>query len=157
MMEGLSEWIRGVVITSLLVSLLVALVPDQSFRRIARLTGGLIFLLAALQGVNEVDFSRFSADFETYREEIEAREKEFEKENETLMLQSIAQGAETYILDKAKTLGLNVTVSVQAKADENGSYYLEGAHLTGDYSRELSLWISETLGLGEEKQEWSSG
>ncbi len=157
MIQTVSEWIRGVVISSLLVSLLTIFVPEGPFRRVARLTGGLIFLMMALQGVGEVNFSRFTADFETYRAEIQQKQAEFEKENEAAMLQSIAGKTEAYILDKADSLGLDVTVQVQADSDKQGAYYLTKVQLFGPYSTELAEWMGETLGLDSEKQEWSSG
>ena len=157
MMETISQWIRGVVITSLLVSVLVSLTPEGVFRRIARLTGGLIFLLVALQGMKNVDVSAVTVDFETYKGEIEGKREEFEKENESIMLQSIEEKAQAYILDKAKLLGLDVTAQVEAAVDESGVYSLTGVRLSGTYNAELSDWISETLGVGAEKQEWSSG
>ena len=83
--------------------------------------------------------------------------EEFEKENESIMLQSIEQKAQAYILDKAELLGLDVTAQVEAAVDESGVYSLTGVRLSGTYNAELSDWISETLGVGAEKQEWSSG
>ena len=156
MIEVISVWIRSMVITTLVVSLLITLVPEGSFRRIARLTGGLIFLLVVLQGMKDVDLSRLSADFETYRTKIEMQRSEFEKENETAILQSIAQGTQAYILDKADSLGLDLWVEAEVDVDENGDYRLAGVRISGTYSAELAGWISETLGLGAEKQEWSS-
>ena len=157
MIEMISQWLRGVVITSLLVSVLVTLVPDGTFRRVARLTGGLIFLLVVLRGMEHVDVSALSVDFESYRGEIEERREEFEKEKESSLLQSIEEKAEAYISDKARSLGVDVTAQVQAAVDENGGYTLAGVHLSGEYSAELADWIGETLGLSGEKQEWSSG
>ena len=157
MMETISQWIRGVVMTSLLVSVLVSLTPEGAFRRIARLTGGLIFLLVALQGMKNVDVSAVTVDFETYKGEIEGKREEFEKENESIMLQSIEEKAQAYILDKAELLELDVTAQVEAAVDESGVYSLTGVRLSGAYNAELADWISETLGVSAEKQEWSSG
>ena len=77
--------------------------------------------------------------------------------NHCYMLESIEEKAQAYILDKAELLGLDVTAQVEAAVDESGVYSLTGVRLSGTYNAELSDWISETLGVGAEKQEWSSG
>ena len=157
MIENIREWLSSIVFTALFVSAVIALVPEGGFRRIARFTGGLIFLLAVFRGVGRIDPACLAADVGNYRVEIEEKQTEFEKENETLMLQSIEEDTETYILDKAAKLGLALSAEVSAAREESGAYYLTGVRLAGDYNAEFADWIEETLGLGAEQQEWGSG
>ncbi len=156
-MEAVHTWLRGVVLSSLLVSVIISLVPEGSFGRIARFTGGLIFILVVLQPLSDIDLEDLSLDFEGYRLEIEAQRADFEKENEAALSQGIAQRTEAYILDKAEALDLAVLPTVEVAGEEGETPTPVSVTLAGEYSEELSIWIEETLNIPAEKQNWSDG
>lgn len=157
MMQAVSGWLRSIVLSSLLISVILSLIPQGSFGRIAQLAGGLIFILVALQPLSNIDLKDVSLDFEEYRLRIEEQRADFEKENEAALSQGIAQGTQAYILDKAGDLGIAVQPRVEMAAAENGAMMPVKVYLTGEYSSELSLWITESLGIPAENQYWSDG
>lgn len=80
-----------------------------------------------------------------------------DKAANTLLEELITDTAESYILDKAQTLGMNVTVNVATDITEGypvpWSVGIQGRY-TEEQKRQLSEWIVETLDIPEERQEW---
>ena len=155
MMQWAGDWLKSIVLSSLLVSVITSLVPRGSYRRIAQSAGGLIFILVALGPFGQWDREDITLNMEDYRLEIEERRAEFEEENETAFAQGIAQRTQAYIWDKAQSLHLSLSVQVETSVMENGAVLPNEVYLAGEYSAELENWIEETLGIPKEKQHWS--
>ncbi len=68
MMEMLQRWLLGLTAAALAVSLLTAMVPKETIRRIAGLAGGLILLLAVGAATARVQWE-LTWRYETYQRE----------------------------------------------------------------------------------------
>lgn len=91
MIEAVQEWLRAVVVTALLLSVVQTLLPEGNVRRIASFSGGLILMLVLLRPLLGTDLSALELDLAPYREAIEERQAELEAESDQELEQLIAE------------------------------------------------------------------
>ena len=155
MIDTIRTWLMGIVIASLAVSLAVALVPPGTLRRVLSVTGGLILLLVVLQPLLRVDLKEVKLDTSQYQKSVENRRAELKNADNEQMAKLIAEKMESYILDKAKQLGISCTVEVTTKTGEDGVPYPSSAALSCPPSEELAAYLEQELGISRERQSWN--
>ena len=154
MMETLRSWLTGIVIVTLLLSVLQTLVPEGSLRQIASFTGGLV-LLAALAGpLLDLDLTGLEGDFSRWREEVEDRQAELLEAQETELSARIEEETAAYISDKGSELGVSVTARGETPTGGDGVPVPWSADLTGRRSAALEACLAEDLGIPAERQVW---
>ena len=154
MIETLRSWLTGIVIVTLLLSVLQALVPEGSLRQIASFAGGLVLLAALLGPVLRLDLSGLDADFSRWQEEVEDRQTELLEAQEAELSARIAEETAAYISDKGSELGVSVTARVETRAGQDGVPVPWAADLTGRRSPALEACIAEDLGIPAGRQVW---
>lgn len=114
-----TDWIRSIIIYMLLVSALLHLLPEESYRKYVRLTVGLLLLLIVIEPVSRLFSDGSVSDFlaeklpeetwagqeEAFRQEAEAaQEQALCKAYETQVRESVTQYVQTqgYILREAE-------------------------------------------------------
>jgi len=155
MIEQLRAWLSAVIVTSVLVTAVQSLIPEGTLRRIASMTGGLILLLVLLQPLTRLEIGALHLDYSQYTQDVERQSAEAQDRRGEELKQLIEQRTAAYILDKAGSLGISCTVSVTAKAGENGLPRPYRARLSCAYSEALSRYLSEELEIPEERQAWN--
>jgi len=155
MIDTIRTWLMSIVIASLAVSLAEALVPAGTLRRVLSVTGGLILLLVVLQPLLRVDLKDVKLDTSQYQKSVENRQAELENADSEQMAELIAEKTETYILDKAKQLGISCTVKVATKIGEDGVPYPSAAVFSCSPSEELAAYLEQGLGIPKERQSWN--
>lgn len=149
-MEGIRQWLLGVVACAMLVSLLRQLCPDGAVRQVARFAGGLLLLCALLRPLAAWEPPDGFWDAEDYRAAVERSRDEMSREAQSAFASGIARELEAYIEDKAEGLGARVRAEV--RADARG--VPRGVTLHGAYNAALSELIERELGVAKEKQAW---
>ena len=152
MIEAVQEWLRAVVVTALLLSVVQTLLPEGNVRRIASFSGGLILML--VRPLLGTDLSALELDLAPYREAIEERQAELEAESDQEMEQLIAERTGAYILEEAARLGMQIQVRVETAPGDDGMPVPVRVEITGAYSAQLSEWIARELGIPGEEQVW---
>lgn len=160
MIALLRDWLVGITSAAMIVALADSLAPAGTVRKIGRMVGGLVLLVAVLQPILEVDFSVLAAS--TLQLELDSEQMEMEKENQELLKTIIGEKTGAYILDKAAELGIacqEVTVTC-AVGEEEVPYpaaVVVTATLREDQQRALSRIIEGDLAIPEEHQTYQSG
>ena len=154
MMEAVREWITTVVMTTMLISVAQTMVPEGRIRKIFSFSGGLVLMLVLLQPVLEMDPDAMTWRPESYEKQIRACREELEQSARTEWETIIEQETTAYILEKADSLGMEISVEVQAETGEEGLPVLT-AELTGEPSEILEKYLAEELGIPRERQVWS--
>ncbi len=157
MIELLRSWLVGVTCAAMVVALAESLSPAGAVRKVGRLTGGLVILLAIVQPVMTLDITNLSGILAEYRVEASGYSDDLERENEKLMKDIIAEQTGAYILDKAAVLGIGsceVTVEV---ADQGEGYPIPEAvtvmgSITEDQQKILSRQIEANLAISADRQ-----
>ncbi len=152
-----AKYLFSVVAAALAVSLVSVLPQSKGIRRISSLLGGLIVLLALLRpvlrlriGNLEHYLDRYQADCASVNAVVRAGEKESAR--------LITEQTRAYILDKAGALGIEVEPQIELAALSEHYRYPYRVTLRGSWTaqsrQELSQYISQTLGIPEERQIW---
>ena len=150
-MAFLRQWLLGVVSCAFLVSLLDQLTPEGSVRKLARFSGGLVLILCMLRPLGtaepwELALDGLSAD-------RAALEEQYRDVSGQSLAAVIAERTGAYIEDKAHALGTEVTAEVTVR-EEDGAFIPDRAVLFGEENAELSVLLTQELGIAPEKQEW---
>ena len=83
-----------------------------------------------------------------------------EVKNRELVAEIIKQNAETYILDKASSMGLDASVEVTVEGEMTYPYPAAvciTANAAEAQKRQLGTYISENLAIPAERQTWKTG
>ena len=161
MMDLIRTWLLGITGAAMVTALAESLMPRGAVRRIGRLTGGLILLLAVLQPVATLDEGALAGALERYRQELSAYDSGLEETSASLMKGIIAEQSDAYILDKAAALGITCSVEVETAPGEGGypvphSVTIRG-RLTGGQREALSRQITADFAIPAERQYYESG
>lgn len=151
MTELVRSWLMGVTWAAMLLALAESLTPEGSVKRICRLAGGVVLLLAAIGPVaklEEADFAQITGQYQSRAEEYR---EALDEETENLYESIIAEKTAAYILDKAEELGLTCQVSVTVGWEPDGTPCLAAVVLYGTWTKEqkevLSQRIASDLGI----------
>ena len=157
-MNGVRGYLLSIVAASLIVSLISVYPQKKSFQRVIILFGGLFLLLTLLRPVLSFRFG----DLRSYLAQFEADESLIsdaveEGQNESARL--ITEQTQEYILDKAEELGMSLSAEVSLAALSDSYQYPYSVTLHGHWTQEqkqtLAMYISQTLGIPEERQIWN--
>jgi len=152
-MELLKNWLLGVTAASLAVALAQAMTPEGSVKKVGRLVGGLVLLLAVAKPLLTLDPGALAVTAAAYEG---ASVQDPEKAGEETMKTLIARKTGAYIEDKGRALGCRCTARVTVETDENGWPVPWQAEIAGQWTgrqrEELSRAIAEELEIPAERQ-----
>ena len=161
MMDVIRTWLLGITCAAMVVALAESLMPQGAVRKMGRLTGGLILLLAIVQPVVSLDENALSDALARYRYELSGYDTTLEETNESLMKGIIAEQSGAYILDKAASLGIDCTVEVKTEPGEGGYPVPYSVIIRGDLTAEereaLGREITAGFAIPAERQYYESG
>ncbi|MCI8651110.1 MAG: stage III sporulation protein AF [Oscillospiraceae bacterium] len=158
-MNGLREWLLGVVAAALAVSLAQSLTPDGTVKRVGRLVGGLVLLLAVVRPLGALIPRAASLPVMAYGT---MTEEEAGQGGEEVIKTLIAEKTGAYIVDKGQALGLSCQARVRVTTDESGWPVPWEAEIWGQWTPEgkkkLSRAVEEDLGIPAQRQSfWEEG
>lgn len=157
MMASVREWLIGLVVVTLLLSVVQMLIPKGPLRQIASFVGGLLLLAALLRPLLSAVPVQLELDLNAYRSQIQQREAEFAQEEAATLQTLIAEQTASYISEEAVRLGVSVMVQVETVPGEDNVPLPWSVQLTGPYSQALSEWIASELAIPAERQVWHEG
>lgn len=157
MTDFIRNWIVSVTAAATLTALAAALIPAGPVKKASGLVLGLVLMLAVLMPVTKLDEGSLLELSMAYGSDLDEEIETFQNANTDIMESIIAERMRTYILDKANTLGLEVSaVDIGFVTDENGTPVPASVELTaGEYSGELAGYIETELGIGKDSQKWN--
>lgn len=144
MTEFLRSWLLGIVCAAFLGALAESLIPAGRMRKICRLAGGLVLILAALGPVARLDLQDMAWMTEQQDPEAQSAAATLESTNIFLQRRIIEEKTAAYILDKAEGLGMKCEAAVTADEKE-GTVLLTCATLRGTWTAEQQAQLSEIL------------
>ncbi len=159
MVDLIGGWLVGVTCTAMLVALAEGLVPAGAGRKICRLTGGLVLLLAMVQPVLKLDGDALTGALTRYRLDLEDQRQTLEEENSQVMQAIIEEQAGAYIQDKAQELGIDCQVEVTAQGEDYPipqTVTIRGS-LTAEQREALTRAIETDFAIPAQRQIYESG
>ncbi len=158
MMGLVRQWLLGVTAAALVLALADVLAPEGSAKKVCRLAGGLVLLLAAVGPVMGIlDGSAITQAVEDWRNQSKGYELELEEQRDELYLSIIEEETAAYVMDKARELGLEcAAVEVTYGYDEDGVPCPWEVTARGEWTREqrapLERLLEEELGVPAQRQ-----
>lgn len=155
-MEFLKNWILGITAAALAVSLAQALTPEGTVKKVGKLVGGLVLLLAVVRPGVRLDPGALLPDQNALGG---LSKEEAGQSGEEALKILIAQKTGAYIVDKGQSLGCRVTqAAVTVAADSSGwpvpwSVEITGSW-TGEQRRTLERAVEEELDIPAERQSY---
>ena len=157
-MELIRSWLIGVTAAALIAALADSLTPEGAAKKIGKLAGGLLILIAVLKPLVGLDYGALAGALANYHIQTEGYSRALEDENERLIKIIIAEQTAAYIQDKAAELGAVCTAEVTCTAGEDGSFYPASVVIYGELTVEqeklLGRIIEGDLAIPKESQEY---
>lgn len=161
MIEVIRSWLVGITCAAAIVALAETLSPPGSVRKIGRLTGSLVLLLAILHPVFQIDSRTFAGILSDYRGEAVEAGAALNSENSKLIKDIIEEKTCAYILDKAQDFGIKCQVAVTTVEGEGGYPIPDAVVITGDLTQrqqaDLTRRIAADLAIPAERQSYQTG
>ena len=151
--------IRQLCMLSVFCGAAMSLCPEGGVRKIMKVLCTAVLMTALLSPLKKTDMSRFALETARLRElEAGMAEKGAEAEKR-LSRPVIEQQYETYIMDKAADMGLNIQeAEVGVQWSSEGFWVPYSADIKYSGSREicsrLASAVESELGIPEERQSW---
>ena len=159
-MSSFSEWMFCFLTCSLISSILLRLLPKGIFQEIMKLLCGIFLTVSLLHPISKINLPDllsnilFSGNSEP--EAAITMGKDF---SETLLAQRIKDATAEYILDKAASLGTDISAEVILSQEDIPIPV--SAILTGDMEpaakSRLEQYICAELGIAKEDIQWTQG
>lgn len=102
MMDGIRQWLLGILAAAMGLSLLYALLPKGAVRAAAKATGGLILLLAVLGPAAGLDLSDLAVRYEDLSRDMEQQAETYRREGQAQLELGIRQRTAAYIYRKKR-------------------------------------------------------
>ncbi len=161
-MELIRNWILGGACAAMLVAVADSITPPGTVKKIEKLIGGLVLLLAVIRPLVGLDYQSLSLALAENR--FQWDESAAEKGSalgSDLMKSIIAEQTGAYILDKANALGVKCAVEVECKIGEENLPYPISVRIKGtltDSQRDtLRREIEADFAIPAEMQLYESG
>ena len=156
----LQKWVATLIFSAFVCFVMLLLTPQGRIKRAAELVCGIVMVTALLSVLTSPDMRSYSEYLTRYRNEAEALCRSGEEYSENLERTVIEEKTEAYILDKAESIGAELSdVSVLAEWSSDRCWYPSSAQLRGSVSEDkrqiLSRWMEAELGITEEMQTWN--
>lgn len=160
MTEGIREWLTGIIAAALLLCVVYGIIPDGPVKRVGKITGGLVLMLALLRPVAGLNLETLSANLTNYRVEAGSYGENIEEANGRLMKTIIEERSAAYILERAEALGMDCKITVTCKTGEDRYPYPYEATITGSLSKEekktLTAMLKADLAIGADRLHWKT-
>lgn len=158
-MDEIREYILSVICVAVICALVQHIVPGSgSVQAVTKLVMGILLSIAVLRPFVQLENLNFHTILPTIAEDSQMAIQEGEQAALYAMSGSIKEKLESYILNKANALGMEVQVEITT-ANEIPPVP-ESATISGSVSpyskRQLAEYMRAELGIAEENQIWIS-
>lgn len=161
-MEIIRNWLVGITCAAIIIAVADSLTPSGTVKKLGRLTGGLVLMLAVVKPLATLDYSAMAAALAEYRWGREESVQAGSGLGGDLMKGIIEERTGAYILDKAAELNIPCTeVEVLCQTEENGLPYPARVTIWGVQSQTdqaaLARAIEGELAIPAQQQVFESG
>lgn len=158
MMALARQWLLGLTCAAMVLAVAQALAPEGAVKKVVKLAGGLLLLLAAVSPLLRLEEGAASRALEEYRGAAQRRQEELTEQNRALYQAVIEERAAAYIVDKAGELGISCRAEVTFAYDEDGRPYPWQTAAWGAWTQEgrqaLEALLERELGVPPERQHY---
>lgn len=153
----MKSYILSIVVAAIVCAIVRGLLDEKTTAgQMGRLLCGIFMAITMIAPISNISFENISGYFRDLTLEANQYAQSGKIAASDSMKSIIMSQTEAYILDKADSLGLKVSVEVELGDQENmipNSVLITGK--ISPYAKEvLSEYIEDTLGIAKENQKW---
>lgn len=145
MITAIRTWLISVTAAAIVVAAANSLMPDGPVKRIGKLTGGLLLIIAVLQPIKRFDLEMMSDILTEYRIESQVSSKALEIENQAIMKTIIERETSAYVQNKANEFGISCNAETTCKVDESENIYPVSMVIYGDLTQEQKAMLTRLI------------
>lgn len=120
-MEWMKSWLLAITCAAVIAAVADALSPQGTPKKLVRVAGGLLMLLAVLGPVKKLESADLADLLAKYQAQYSGYSEALAQANRDVMKDIIAEETSAYILDKAAALGVtDCTVTVTCRMTDEG-------------------------------------
>jgi len=158
LMDGVKSYVLRIIAAAIICAVVRGLLNEKTTTgQVANLLCGIFMAVTVIAPLANISFQNITC----YLDDISVSADAYVEDGKTLAQDSISEiiitKTNAYILDKAKSMGLQIEVEVELDADNNTvpcGITIHGA--VSPYAREeLGAYIEENLGIAKEFQKWT--
>ena len=154
MMDAFRLWLVGLMAVALILTVLSAVLPEGSVKKIAGVTGGLVLLLAILRGIERLDLGALRLSYDDCSRQINERIEVYREKSARDMDLLIQERCAAYISEQAQTFGLVCSPRVETEQREENVFLPVSVSMDIPYHAGLSQIMAENLGIDAQRQKW---
>ena len=154
-MNALSGYLLRIISAAILGAVVKAISPKNAAGRVVKMAVGMVLVLCVVSPVLKLDEAHIASFFAQSQIVCEHARTGIEIPTQDLAAQIISEKVETYVLDKARELGIQIEVEVSMHT--GGAYpYPDGIVISGTMNRiqrqELQRYIDSTFAIPADRQ-----
>lgn len=149
-MSFLREWILSILACALVLSLLRALMPKGSVRKVGELAIGMVLFLVIVRPLTELTPAWLTHIFADQVTAASAYPDDLTVTNESYLESVMSQRCEEYIISQAQKLGVEIAAEVEC-VWQGGYPVPDKVVLVGTASKELERMIQSELGVAADR------
>lgn len=153
MIEGIKEWLLGLIAAAMCLSVLYALLPKGAIQAIAKVTGGMVLLLVLLRPLLGAKLDGIELRYDDYQQQIDSQISTYREAHLQQMETLIQQETGAYISEKAGQMGISCEIQVETQLVD-GVPVPTAVWLETQKDAALAAWIAGELGIDEAQQHW---
>ena len=154
MMDAFRVWLVGLMAVALILTVLSAILPEGSVKKIAGVTGGLVLLLTILRGIGRLDPGQLQLSYDDCSRQINERIEAYREKGARDMNLLIQDRCCAYISEQAQTFGLECSPQVETEQWEDAVFVPVSVTMDIPYHAGLSQIVAENLGIDAQHQKW---
>jgi len=160
MFDFIRTWILSIVAMSLITAIVVNIVPKGRSRTMTGFVCSLVTIILLVSPIMRIDTTALAQNTRLFDLDVTLPTAELEARQDQLLQSIIQEQTAAYIWDKAQAIGEeNLVFTVETVPLEDGTPVPHGVRIDGTVSgngqRELSRYITDTLGIPADRQHWS--
>ena len=153
----MGSYIFSVTVAGILCAIITSILGDKgTYGTIIKMLAGIFLAVTMISPLGNLRLGNLEQEIQDWRVDGNAVASQGQEMSTGAMIAIIKEETEAYILDKAASLG--VTLSVEVMVEDGNVPRLSGVQLSGQVSpyarQQLSTWISNDLGISKENQKW---
>lgn len=151
------DYIISIVIAGIICSVVdLLLVQKSAVGKIAKMLTGIFMCITVISPITNISFKHLSNYFDSLLVNADSYVEDGKNSAQISVNEIIKSQTETYILDKAKSMGLDVAVEVELDDDNSVPCGVTIVGEVSPYAKGLMVsYIEETIGITRENQQWT--
>lgn len=132
-MELVKDWVGGICAVTIIVSVIKAVVPQNSAGRCVQLAGALVLIMAVISPFKSLSVSDIMKNDRGYELEFERQSRHLQEENENIQKEIIEKEISSYISQRLLDFGLDCEgIAVEVVKRKDGYLYPEEIRIITD-------------------------